>query len=226
MKDRGVVFEQPLFAVNVFLSSLSLPSIVFFDKWYCILHLGPLHNVALLGVPQVPDAVTVYRQVLAAQPIADPVAISSIGLLTNLKGLLQSPPDKYSPLNGYDLVAQKVKLLAVMGGKYPNSDGGKGGSNTGGGGGRASAAADTHDKNSSNSGSARTRHLPDDNTADGFDVAESVTGSPECNLCGCYNGADHGSSLTASQASSYVFSHWPVRDCARNATRTGLFSAV
>jgi hypothetical protein len=33
--------------------------------------------------------------------------------------LLKSGPDKYSALSGYDLVAQKVLVLAVMGGTYP-----------------------------------------------------------------------------------------------------------
>lgn len=71
---------------------------------------------------QVPDGVTVYRKVLAGQPSRS-VAISSIGLMTNLKALLESEPDQYSPLNGYDLVAEKVMLLAAMAGKYPASNG-------------------------------------------------------------------------------------------------------
>jgi hypothetical protein len=50
------------------------------------------------------------------------VAISSIGLLTNLKALLQSTADTHSPLTGVQLMALKVKTLAVMGGKYPTSD--------------------------------------------------------------------------------------------------------
>ena len=69
---------------------------------------------------QVPDAVDVYRAVLAAQP-DNSVTISSIGLLTNLRALLQSAPDAHSSMTGYDLVAAKVRLLAVMGGKYPSS---------------------------------------------------------------------------------------------------------
>lgn len=69
---------------------------------------------------QVPDAVTVYRTVLAAQP-AHSVAISSIGFLTNLVDLLLSPPDKISPLSGRDLIKEKVSLVAMMGGHYPSS---------------------------------------------------------------------------------------------------------
>lgn len=69
---------------------------------------------------KVPDSVDVYRQTLSAAADRS-VAISSIGLLTNLEALLKSRPDQHSKLSGYDLVAQKVKLLAVMGGKYPDS---------------------------------------------------------------------------------------------------------
>jgi len=72
---------------------------------------APFHNAT-----QVPDSIEVYRSVLAKQPDHS-VTISSIGLSSNLKALLISPPDAHSPLNGYDLVAQKVKMLAVMGGR-------------------------------------------------------------------------------------------------------------
>ena len=56
---------------------------------------------------QAEDAVRLYRRVLAAQPDRS-VAISSVGLLTNLAALLRSGPDDYSPLDGRALVAQKV----------------------------------------------------------------------------------------------------------------------
>merc|ERR1711924_301722 len=67
---------------------------------------------------QVPDSVEVYRKVLAASP-DNSVAISSIGMMSNLKALLQSKGDQHSPLDGPELVAQKVKLLAAMAGLYP-----------------------------------------------------------------------------------------------------------
>jgi pyrimidine-specific ribonucleoside hydrolase len=64
------------------------------------------------------DAVTLYRRVLAGQ--ADhSVVIITVGFLTNLAGLLQSPPDGYSPLGGRELVAKKVKQLVSMAGKFP-----------------------------------------------------------------------------------------------------------
>lgn len=64
---------------------------------------------------QVPDAVATYRRALASSPNRS-VAISSIGIHTNLAALLRSTGDEYSPLSGVELVAQKTFLLAVMGG--------------------------------------------------------------------------------------------------------------
>lgn len=75
---------------------------------------SPIKNAS-----QVPSGVEVYRKILSAQPDHS-VAISSIGLMTNLKGLLESSPDAYSPLCGPELVAKKVKLLAAMAGSYPS----------------------------------------------------------------------------------------------------------
>ncbi len=66
-----------------------------------------------------PDATVLYRQILADQPDQS-VVIIAVGPLRNLRNLLQSQPDQYSPLNGINLVAQKVKVLSDMGGQYPN----------------------------------------------------------------------------------------------------------
>jgi hypothetical protein len=55
---------------------------------------------------------------LSAAP-AHSITVISIGFLTNLADLLRSPPDDISSANGVDLVAMKVKKLAVMGGSYP-----------------------------------------------------------------------------------------------------------
>jgi hypothetical protein len=65
-----------------------------------------------------PDAVAVYRQVLAAQPDTS-VVIVSVGALTNLRNLIRSPADSVSPLPGLELVRKKVKLLSLMAGNYP-----------------------------------------------------------------------------------------------------------
>ncbi len=67
---------------------------------------------------EAPDAVTLYRKILAQQPDKS-VTIVSIGFLTNLAGLLQSHPDQYSRLEGRDLVTKKVKQLVSMAGKFP-----------------------------------------------------------------------------------------------------------
>lgn len=65
-----------------------------------------------------PDAVALYRQILAQQPDQS-VVIVAVGPLRNLANLLKSGPDAASPLDGRALIAKKVKRLDVMGGKYP-----------------------------------------------------------------------------------------------------------
>ena len=66
-----------------------------------------------------PDAVRVYRQVLASQPDQS-VTIVTVGFLSNLSALLDSQPDTYSELNGVDLVKAKVRQLVAMAGAFPN----------------------------------------------------------------------------------------------------------
>ena len=67
---------------------------------------------------QAEDAVTLYRKVLASQPDHS-VTIITVGFLTNLQGLLKSGPDNHSPLDGMQLVKQKVNQLVSMAGKFP-----------------------------------------------------------------------------------------------------------
>ncbi|MBK9390080.1 MAG: nucleoside hydrolase [Bacteroidetes bacterium] len=64
------------------------------------------------------DAVAVYRKILAGQADKS-VTIVTVGFLTNLANLLKSQPDNFSPLNGKDLVDQKVKQFVAMAGKFP-----------------------------------------------------------------------------------------------------------
>ena len=66
-----------------------------------------------------PDAALLYRKILAAQPDAS-VVIVSVGFLTNLRGLLDTPPDAISSESGEDLVRRKVRLWVCMGGKFPD----------------------------------------------------------------------------------------------------------
>jgi len=67
----------------------------------------------------VPDAVALYRRILAIQPDKS-VTIITVGFLTNLKNLLQSKADMFSPLSGEQLVKQKVKQLVSMAGRFPS----------------------------------------------------------------------------------------------------------
>lgn len=64
------------------------------------------------------DAVELYRKILSGQPDTS-VTIITVGFLTNISNLLQSSPDKYSTLNGKELVDKKVKKLVSMAGKFP-----------------------------------------------------------------------------------------------------------
>jgi inosine-uridine nucleoside N-ribohydrolase len=68
---------------------------------------------------EVPDAVELYRKLLAAQPDRS-VTIITVGFFTNLANLLQSAPDNYSKLNGKQLVQKKVARLVSMAAKFPS----------------------------------------------------------------------------------------------------------
>ena len=63
---------------------------------------------------EVPDAVKLYRRILAEQPERS-VTVVAVGFSLNLADLLASSPDASSPLGGRALVAQKVKRLVYMG---------------------------------------------------------------------------------------------------------------
>src|SRR6267154_550456 len=56
------------------------------------------------------DAVQLYRRILSAEADQS-VTIVTIGFFSNLAKLMDSPPDKLSPLNGKQLIAKKVKQL-------------------------------------------------------------------------------------------------------------------
>jgi pyrimidine-specific ribonucleoside hydrolase len=64
------------------------------------------------------DAVELYRKILSSQP-AHSVTIVTTGFLTNLSALLKTGKDKYSNLDGKNLVAEKVKQLVCMAGRFP-----------------------------------------------------------------------------------------------------------
>lgn len=67
---------------------------------------------------EAPDAVQLYRKILAAQADQS-VTLVTVGYLTNLHNLLLSEADAISPLDGKTLVHNKIKTLVCMGGGYP-----------------------------------------------------------------------------------------------------------
>ena len=68
---------------------------------------------------EVPDATELYRKLLSGQPDKS-ITIITVGFFTNLSNLLHSGPDKYSRLNGRQLVQKKVKELVSMAGRFPS----------------------------------------------------------------------------------------------------------
>lgn len=60
------------------------------------------------------DGPELYRKLLS-EALDNSITIVCIGFTTNICALLKSGPDKYSPLNGIDLVRKKVKELHLMG---------------------------------------------------------------------------------------------------------------
>lgn len=64
-----------------------------------------------------PEATRLLRQILSCQPDRS-VVLVQVGYFSNFAALLDTPGDAVSPLNGGDLVRQKVKLLSVMAGSF------------------------------------------------------------------------------------------------------------
>ena len=64
-----------------------------------------------------PDGWQFYRQMLVAQPDHS-VSIISVGFVSCLAKLLESPGDDISPLSGVELVRRKVKCLYIQGGVF------------------------------------------------------------------------------------------------------------
>lgn len=93
------------------------------EKWYHD-NVGDFPH-DLSSSADAPDAVELYRKILASQPDQS-VTIVVVGWLTNMADLLDSKPDQYSPLAGRELVEAKVKELVSMGGRWPNSPKGEG----------------------------------------------------------------------------------------------------
>jgi inosine-uridine nucleoside N-ribohydrolase len=90
------------------------------DKWDSLLAVNYPHTIR--SNDQAEDAVVLYRRILAAQPDKS-VTIVTVGFLTNMANLLQSKPDRFSNLNGKDLVQRKVKRLVSMAARFDNEMG-------------------------------------------------------------------------------------------------------
>ena len=74
-----------------------------------------------LNLENVPDAIILYRKILAESPDKS-IVIVTIGPLKNIENLLNSKSDSLSNLCGKDLIEKKVKEFVMMGGKYPEGD--------------------------------------------------------------------------------------------------------
>ena len=128
-----------LATISSSLNPWSAPTIDVINTWYGCPDI-PIGNVKTKGVyrnskfakiisesytqdtglgESAPNATQVYRKVLTNQPDSS-VVIVTVGYLTNLSKLLKSRPDKFSPLDGMDLVKKKVKHYVCMGGRFPS----------------------------------------------------------------------------------------------------------
>ena len=76
-----------------------------------------LYDYSIAQYKELLPAHLLYRKLLAEQEDQS-VVIVSVGFSTNLERLLRSEPDKYSSLNGLDLVRKKVKYMSVMAGSF------------------------------------------------------------------------------------------------------------
>ena len=81
------------------------------QKWDSMLVSKYPHN--LKNNSQAEDAVSLYRKLLSKEK-DNSVTIVTVGFFTNMSNLLNSAPDKFSPLNGKELVKRKVKQLVSM----------------------------------------------------------------------------------------------------------------
>lgn len=81
----------------------------------------PLYKRSLRDYDKLLPAPELYRKLLAKAKDRS-VTIVSVGFSTNLALLLDSKPDKYSPLSGSELVARKVDRLVVMAGHMEDAN--------------------------------------------------------------------------------------------------------
>lgn len=75
------------------------------------------HDVAYNNAP---EATALYRELLSASEDQSIILIT-VGPLMNIKKLIDSKPDAFSPLAGSELIHAKVKEFVIMGGNFPTS---------------------------------------------------------------------------------------------------------
>lgn len=68
-----------------------------------------------------PDATELYRKILS-ENADQSLIIVTVGPLKNIQDLINSPGDKYSSLNGLELIHKKVKEFVIMGGNFPEGN--------------------------------------------------------------------------------------------------------
>ncbi len=73
----------------------------------------------LASAEDAPDAVALYREILAGQP-DNSVVLVTIGYKTNVRDLLASEPCEHSELDGRELAARKFRIWICMGGHFPS----------------------------------------------------------------------------------------------------------
>jgi len=81
----------------------------------------PLFKRTKKNYDDIPYSVDLMRKLLANAPDKS-VIIITVGFSTNISRLLDSEPDKYSPLKGKDLISKKVKYLSMMAGHSKKSE--------------------------------------------------------------------------------------------------------
>jgi inosine-uridine nucleoside N-ribohydrolase len=108
-------FKRPGIPVGVVRGNA--PEIGSSQKWDSMLVSKYPHDLG--NNEQAEDALTLYRKILGAAK-DNSITIITVGFLTNMSNLLNSPPDQYSSLNGKDLVKQKVKQLVSMAACFDN----------------------------------------------------------------------------------------------------------
>ncbi|MFN4147740.1 MAG: nucleoside hydrolase [Runella sp.] len=123
--NKSKYIASAINAINIYCKRPNIPvgvvhgravNITAWQKWDSLLVARYPHKIK--SNAQAIEATALYRQILAKQPDHS-VTICTVGFLTNLQNLLESKPDKFSPLNGLELVRRKVKVLVSMAGRFP-----------------------------------------------------------------------------------------------------------